>query len=272
MISQRNLSRLFHEGEIVYWCHNCGGYRYAVHFGMVDIQYDGGGVNVNYLVPRERRRVNEIPIDEFESEQRYKKLPKGWSCDTRLFEVTYDDFTDDEKSFGMNNNEVLSFIDDPEKIKEAYNRGYLVKKEKIFKGEIQAEITKDGYRIVKGYPMWQPYDPYYVTIHPSQLFDTYEEAKKIVDDNIAEFNRQAELSDYDWAVEQIDKTLDVMRISHRYTEREIQRYREFILDLDRVEDIQTKYCEGGIQWKYIKNTRWKHIELGVDVEELKSRT
>ena len=42
---------------------------------MVDIQYDGGGVNVNYLVPRERRRVNGIPIDEFESEQRYKKLP-----------------------------------------------------------------------------------------------------------------------------------------------------------------------------------------------------
>lgn len=77
MDNRRNLSKIFHEGEIVYWCHNYGGYRYAVHFGMVDIQYDGGTVDVNYLVPRERRRVNGIPIDEFESEQRYKKLPKG---------------------------------------------------------------------------------------------------------------------------------------------------------------------------------------------------
>lgn len=263
--------KIFHNGDIVYWCHQKG-YNYSVHFGIVDLQYDGGTVDVDYLVPRERRRVNGIPIDEFENEDKYKKLPKGWSYDTELFKVTYDDYTAEEIDFGMTNNETQTFITNPKKIKEAYDKGYLVKKKTIFRGIIEADITTNGYRIIKTYPRWGERVICHVSINPYQLFSTYEEAKKIVDDNKAEFIRQSELSDYDWSVEQIDKTLEHYKILTHCSDREIQRYRKFILDLDNVEDIDTRVSLGNIQWKYCKNQRWNNIELGVDIEALNSKS
>ena len=51
---------------------------------MVDEQFSDAIV-IDYLVLRERRLVNGIPIDEFESETKYKKLPKGWRYNTKLF-------------------------------------------------------------------------------------------------------------------------------------------------------------------------------------------
>lgn len=77
----------FESGEIVFWCHQCG-YKYSVHYGMVDEQYKFD-VYIDYLAPRERRRIYSdyikgIPIDEFNTEQRFHKLPKNWSYDTKL--------------------------------------------------------------------------------------------------------------------------------------------------------------------------------------------
>ena len=88
----------FNQGDIVYWCHCDGGGEYSVHYGMVDEQFSDA-VCIDYLAPRERRRVDGIPIDEFQSEQRYRKLPKGWTYNTRLFEISYDPLTEEEIAF-----------------------------------------------------------------------------------------------------------------------------------------------------------------------------
>lgn len=241
----------FNPGDIVYWCHQ-NGHEYSVHYGMVDEQFSDA-VCVDYLASRERRRVDGIPIDEFQSEQRYRKLPKGWSYDTKLFEITYDPLTEEEIAFTID-------IANPESIKSAYDKGFLVKDSTIYHGNIETEITKDGFRIIKKYPMWQHHINH-VSIRPDKVYLTYKEAKKEVDDNIAEFHRQASLSDYDWSVEQIDKTLRNYKIVNDATDEEIKQYKDWLLAMDNVEDIETRMFDCNIQWKYWKNKKWNYIEL-----------
>ena len=243
------MGKRFNNGDIVYWCHQ-NGYKYEVHYGMVDEQFSDA-VIVDYLAPKETRKVNGIPIDKFESETKYKKLPKGWTYNTKLYEITYDN--EEFKNIKVD-------ITNPESIKEAYNKGYLIKKEKIFSGIIEADITKDGYRIVKKYPLFHR-NITTVSIRPEKLYFTYEEAKQEVDKNIAEFERQLNMSDYEWSVEQIDKTLDGWQSLYGVSDETKQLYRNWLLNMDNVEDIEIRLINGGIQWKYTNKKKWSNIEL-----------
>lgn len=248
---RKGFEKRFNSGDIVYWCHR-EGYKYSVHYGMVDEQFSDA-VIIDYLEARERRVVNGIPMNKFESESRYKKLPKGWSYDTKLYEITYEDLTQAEKAFVFD-------IKNPMCIKEAYDKGYLVKSSTIYHGIIDSEITKDGYRIVRKYPIYQ-YHIDYVSIRPDKVYFTYEEAEKEVNDNVNEFNRQANLSDYDWSVEQIDKTINNWKNYHDASDKEAEDYRNWLIAMENVEDIETRISGGQIQWKYWKNKRWNNIEL-----------
>ncbi len=244
-------SNTFHEGDIVYWCHYEGNADYSVHWGMVSDQFSDA-VIVDYLEPRERRLINGVPIDEFE-DNKYHKLPKGWTYNTDLYDIKYTEFRKEEKSFKWD-------IKNPEIIKDAYNKGYLVKSGTIFHGVIEAEITKEGYRIVKKYPYWK-YHIDYVSIRPDKVYFNYDEADKEVQANINEFKRQAELSDYDWSVEQIDKTLGRWKNLTSASDLEVQQIRDFLLGMKNVENIKTRLFGGNVQWKYWKNKKWLNIEV-----------
>lgn len=245
----------FENGDIVYWCHSEGCGRYCVKFGMVDEQFSDA-VIIDYIVPRERRLVNGIPIDKFNSEDKYRKLPKGWSHDSKLYEITYEPLTEEEIALTDFN----TIIKTPSLLKQLYSKGYFVKDSTIFHGEIQADITKEGFRIRKYYPMWKHHIDH-VSIVPSKVYFIFEEAEKEVKANIAEFYRQAALSDYEWSVEQIDKTLDRYKIIADVTENEIQQYREWLLNISNVEDIETRIFNGNVQWRYCTKERWNYIEL-----------
>lgn len=245
-INKRKQKR-FNKGDIVYWCHRRG-HEFSVHWGMVYEQFSDA-VCIDYLSPKERRLVNGIPIDEFESETRYKKLPKGWSYDTKLFEITYDD----SENYSID-------ITNPTSIKEAYQKGYLVEDYKIFHGVIEAEITDKGYRIVKKYPSGLHHISS-VSIRPDRLYTTYEEAKKEVVANVAELIRQSNLTDEEWSIEQIDKTLNRWQRVYGATDELKNQYRDWLLAMGNVEDIETRLYDGNVQWKYWKNKRWNNIEL-----------
>ena len=249
---KQGFEKRFKNGDIVYWCHSEGNGRYKVKSGMVDEQFSDAVV-IDYLVPRERRLVNGIPIDEFESQTKYKKLPKGWTYNTSLFEITYSDLTEEETLYKF-------CIEKPETIKQAYELGYLVKDCTVFHGVIEEEITKEGYRIVKNHPMWRHHIDH-VSIRPDKVYFTYEEAKNEVDKNVKEFERQLSLTDYEWSVEHICKNLDIFKAIHGLPERDIDSYREFILGMDNVENIKTRIYQGQIQWKYEDNKRWNYIEI-----------
>ena len=241
----------FKEGDIVCWCHSDGNAKYSVHYGRVDTQFSDVVV-VDYLAQRERRLIDGVPIEEFESEDKYRKLPKGWSYDTQLFEISYRDFPEYDG--------VSISIKDPSAIKDAYERGMLVKDSTIFHGTIETDITKEGFRVIKKYPMWQHHIDH-ASILPTKLYLTYDEARKEVDANIAEFMRQAALSDYDWSVEKIDKTLGFWKYMSDATDNEVKTYRDWLLARDKVEDIEVRLFGGNIQWKYCKNKKWMNIEI-----------
>lgn len=243
--------KVFNEGDIVYWCHNLGNGKYEVKFGRVDKQF-GDVVVIDYLETRDRRLVNDVPIKEFKDEQRYRKLPKGWNYNTELVKFSYSPLSEEEFVLVID-------ITNPKSIKEAYEKGYLVKAEENFHGNIEAEITKEGYRIIKKYTAWSHHINY-ISINPWKVYFTYDEAKKEVDDNIAEFTRQASLSDYEWSVEQIDKTLNRYKTLYSANEDQIQAIRDFLLGLDKVEDVEVRLHDGNIQWKYWKNKKWLNVE------------
>lgn len=248
---QTGFEKRFNQGDIVYWCHNTNGH-YIVKYGMVDEQFSDAVV-IDYLVPRERRLVNGIPIDEFESETKYKKLPKDWTWDTKLYNITYAVLPTEERDYFWN-------ISKPETIKKAYEKGYLVKDCTIFHGNIEDEITNQGYRIVKKYPMWKHHIDH-VSIRPDKVYFTYEIAFEEADKLNKEIKRQASLTDYEWSVEQIEQTLWKWKALSGLSEEEMETYKEWLLNMENVEDIETRIYGGQIQWKYANKKRWNDIEL-----------
>lgn len=239
--------KIFQKGDVVYWCHQKG-YEYEVHYGIVD-QHFSDAVIIDYLEVKERRRINGIPISEFTNEHKYKKLPKEWSYSYRLFEITYDDIEN-----------ITIDITNPSDIKSAYNKGFLVKKSQIFHGNIEADITKEGYRIIKKYPQYINHIVS-TSVRPDKVYDNYKQAEEDVLKNRTEFERQLSLSEYEWSVEQIDKVLDRWQFIYDISNKEKLKYREWLLELDNIEDVETRLFDGNIQWKYFKHKKWSNIDL-----------
>ena len=114
--------KIFTNGDIVYWCKYSGRGVYDVEWGMVYAQY-ADTVIIEYLSVMETRMVDGIPIEKFADEPKFKrlrKLPKDWTYSTRLFEITHRLLP-----------EYKLDVTDPENIKDAYAKGFLVKKETI---------------------------------------------------------------------------------------------------------------------------------------------
>lgn len=249
----------FSKGDIVYWCEREGG-RYTVRFGVVEDQYSDG-VYINFLELRERRRIDGIPLDEFRKTchlAKYKKLPKDWSYDTLLYELTFDPWLPEEEQLVKELK-----ITDPKQIKEAYDRGILVEKEKIFKGDIYTDITNEGYKIMTKYSLWGKYEPKSEVVRSDKVYFTCEEAIAERDTKIAELKRQTALFDEEWSLEQIEK--DVRRYLHIYfgvlalEQDKVDKYMNFFKELPKVEDIETRLFGGMLQWKYYKNKTWKNV-------------
>ena len=45
------------------------------------------------------------------------------------------------------------------------------------------------------------------------------------------------------------------------SDKERIKYREWILGMKNVVDIETRIFDGNVQWKYWKNKKWNYIEL-----------
>lgn len=245
--------KVFKAGDIVYWCKR-DGCKYIVTFGRVDEQIYQF-VYIDYLEIDDRRLVSsayfkDVPIKEFQSEPSFHKLPKGWSFDTKLYQISESVFSKEERKAIKETK-----ISDKDKIIDLYNRGILVKREAC-RAVIEEEITKDGYRIIKRFCEDLPSQ---ISLDTTGVYGSYEEAKKEADENNQEFIRQSQLSDYEWSVEQIDKTIAMWAGMYDRTDREIAECREFLLALERVEDVETRVANRSLQWKYTDRKRWSAV-------------
>jgi len=247
---EKGFKKRFNKGDIVYWCSFDHTGKYYVKWGMVDEQFSDA-VCIDLLEVFERRCINDIPIDKFEDDK-YHKLPKGWTYNTELYQLTYV-VPDKYKGYKVD-------ITSPESIKQAYTDGFLVKSDTIFHGDIDTDITKQGYKIVKKYPYYMNCETH-TSIRSDKVFFTYAEAKKEADANNAEIIRIANLSDYDWSVEQIDNTLNMWQKICGATDEEKQKYRDWILKLKNIENVEVRDSCGNIEWKYCDKKKWHGITL-----------
>ena len=233
-------------------------HKYDISFGVVIAHFAGEVMLQKYDV-NSPRIINGIPEKEFETPSRWQKFPKGWTYNTKLINIEYENFdyvqgVYHEKNLIMNNSD---------NIKKLIDDGILIKVNDKDYCRFETEIDKkNGWRIVRKYNV-QDYHPSTVTVRFDKVYSTYAEAKKIINDIRAEWKRQAALSDREWSIEQIDKTLNHWQQVYRVSDEQKQKCRDWILELKDIENVEVKLSHGFIQWKYIKNKRWSTIELSV---------
>lgn len=250
-MSELNINHKEHPiGSVVYFIKQRG-YDNEVSFGIVEEHYpDVICLQLYELI--DTRLINGIPIKDFITPTRWCKLPRGWSYDTKLFDITYGEYPCDPRNYRFSN---------PDDILKGIKDGVLVKVQDNDHANINSEIdSKQGWRIRREYPAYE-YHPTYATIQYSKVYNSYDDAIKVIEDYKAELKRQSELSEYDWLVEQIDKELNRWAYMCSISEEDKQKYRDWIMSLERVEDIEIRIFENNIQWKYWKNKKWMNIVL-----------
>ena len=255
----------FKNGDIVYWCRYVKG-KCHIHFGMVDTQYSDA-VCIDLLVPKDFRTIEGVPIEEWTPDNRERKLPVGWTYDTRLFQYGYIQRMPQryERFICGLINEKDSSLKDKAGIADSYKKGYLVKSKDRCHLVIKDEIGKGTYTLKVKYSRQEGYANGYggidcISVKPDKVYETYEEALKEKNEYEAEFRRIQSLSDLDWSVEQIDNTLERWTGVYCVPDTIKNKYREFLLSLSDLENVEVRIFNKDIQWKYWRNSRWRNIE------------
>lgn len=252
---------LFPIGSFVFWLSNyspsdssiCLGGRYYLCFGEV-IEHYSGQTTVQLYDYKERRIIEGVPANEFETPTRWQKLPKGWTYNTELMHITFEPF--DENKNVLRVNGTLT----EEVIRKAIENGILVKVQENDYGRFETEIDKHkGWRIIRNYN--GKYHPTYLTVQFRDLCKTAEEVKAKYDEIEKEFERQVALSDVEWSIEQIDHTLDRWAGIYNIPNDTKQIYRDYILQFDKIEDVEVRIMSGHIEWKHWDKKRWSKINL-----------
>ena len=244
----------FQSGDVVYWVgrRRHSPYEYYVDYGIVDEEFSDA-VCIDRLHIRDNRYINDIPYKEFPSVTKWQKLSKGWTYNTELFEMEW------------RNNDwaVLNTlrIDNPEDIKKALELGILVYLKDYDQTVPHSEVSnKLGWRIIKAHDDSSYVYPH-VTLQKDKAFKTYTEAQAVIEAQETEWKRQSELTDEEWSIEQIDHDLQRWAKIYSKSPEEVQKVRDFLLGMDKIEDIETRVFDEDFQWKYWKNKKWRTVVL-----------
>lgn len=249
-IEMDKTNRALKIGTVVFYISGSIGKR-TIEFGTIDFHYPGAVHLSLYDLPR-KRAIDGVPIDQIHFPTPFKKLPKNWTYDTELYKVTYlpcpPEVAEEAKHLSPRK---------AEDIRRAIDIGFLVNRRDVDYSNIETNFSKgDGWQIVKRYapfstPLLNIYKPTF------EIYQTYEEAEEVVKAEERQLKIESEMSDEEWSIYQIDRTL--AKISMPETDRE--KYRSFLLSLDKIEDVVVRLSDGIIQWKYDKNKRWNNIEV-----------
>ena len=245
----------FQSGDVVYWVerHRQPPYEYYIDYGIVDEEFSDA-VCVERLHIRDHRFIDNIPYNDFPQFTRWKKLPKGWTYNTKLFEI---EWRSDKDWSALGNLK----INKPEDIKTALKDGIIIYLKDYDQTVPHSEIDRKlGWRIRKEHDNSTYIYPH-VTLQKDNAFKTYAEAKAVIDAQEAEWKRQSELTNEEWSVEQIDHDLQRWAKIYSKSPEEVQKVRDFLLGMDKVEDIETRVFGEDFQWKYWKNKKWRTVVL-----------
>lgn len=241
-------------GDIVFWC-GYGEYngvvwpRYEVKWGKIE-SFGLHCTHIEMYELRNRMIIDGVSIWDWQPDGKKKKLPKGWTYNTRLFDIDYEPISDNFKNARMDSPEDLQMlIDEKVFIRVKDNINY----------HPEAEISKDGWELVRRSD--EKYKPTYIELRNDRLYSTYAEAKAEVDAKYAEFQRQAELSDEEWSKEKILETINRwVSIYGLPSQERYEKIYDFLMNHERVEDVEVRIYMRHLQWKYDKNKKWLDVE------------
>ena len=237
-------------GTVVFYIEKHG-HEWKVEFGTVEEHYTSE-ICIQLYDFADTRLINGVPANEFVTPTKWKKLPKGWNYNTKLFECSDIELPAIAKTLNPTK------TDD---ILTAIKEGILVKVQNIDYCHFRTEIdSKKGWRIIREYPMME-HHPTYISLRPYECFRTYEAAQKIIDTHMKELERQANLTDLEWSIEQIDNNIGRFSKLYNLTQEEKERLRNRIMEIDNLEDVETRITSGGFQWKYLNTVRWMTVDF-----------
>lgn len=243
MLSKQDRKRYNH-GDIVYVLERIPyDGDFSIKTCMVDEEFSDR-VALVFVSPKDSRLINGIPIYDFQPTRR-KKLSRYWEAEA-LYYLTYD-YDLDEAA-----NKIK--INDKKAIKKGIENGVLVVDTPRL--SIQTDIDKDGYSVfVQRVNRDRTSGMYY----RHEIYDTYEEALKAKEANMAELKRQSELTDEEWAKEHIEETISRYVKLYDISYKEVERIKDMIYGLDKIEDVDVRIANGFIQWKYYNKKRWNTV-------------
>lgn len=234
-------------GAIVYYVKK-NGHHWHVDFGTV-IEHYANTICLQLYDFYDARLIEGIPVKDFVTPTRWLKLPKDWTYDTRLFKIGFDESKYDD----------ILCAKKPSSIKKAIEGGLLVKVQDNDYAKFEAEIdSKKGWRIIRKY---DEKHPTCTSIRFDQVYSSWEAAYAVCEAHIAELERQKNMTDEEWSIEQIDKVLDHWAYTCVLPDDTVEKYRDWIMKLEHLEDVEVRQLGNLIQWKYWKNKRWCNIEL-----------
>ena len=244
-------------GDIVYFVdYDWRSDHWSVKFGIVDYT-NNGNTSVDLICPADYRYVNGVPIDQFESETEWHKLPKGWSYNTQLSRIETRTPKEAAEFYKM------ARVDNPNDIKEGLSKGYLIKVRDRFNGYVGDEVDRHkGYRTIKTYQSWTlnyaSQTKTNVRMPDRELFDTYAEAIAHKEELIAARNQLLNQTDEQFSREEIEKDLRLLPESVRETYR--QGIEKIVADTP-IEFVVTKRKDGKLLWRDEREKcGWKEVE------------
>ena len=256
-----NRVEVFEPGSVMFWVgREWHSHNPIVKYGLVVQQFASETI-LDYLKLRNNTVIvcadypDGVDWDDFRNTYTYHKLPKGWDINTPLYTLKEKDpdLYQKVRHYPINTAGIL----------QAYHDGILAVPTLHQFDHLDTNITKDGYQVIMKGPYYGEDSRTGETVPNSKLYRTFEEATKEQDEILAEYKRQASLTDYEWSVEQIDKVLGLWKYMTSVSQEQYDNVRSRLLAMKNVEDLVVRHGISGLQWKYEKNSRWNNIEPDV---------
>lgn len=229
-----------------------------VNFGILNYIDESDRASFCLLDIREDRIVSSeyvppTPIDKFQTEEVWHKLPKDWSYKTKLFDIS-SDLTQTEHELLRNLK-----ITNKEDVYEAFDNGLITLAKNKFQGVVEAEIVRNaGWRLVKRYQSWTitygTPSKAYRSAHIARVFYTYEEAVFKLNEINKEGEEELLLTDKMWSWKEIEKVLKF------FSFEDAAKYRKKLEEMPNIEDLEVRKRNNALEWRYFNKTNWEKLE------------
>lgn len=253
-------------GDIAYWVEreSCIHYNgFWVKFGIVDEVWKDCYV-VNYLVPYEEVVITVdseshnfktfAEMQDFINNMSYRKLPKGWTYNTKLFTWST-----------VNPIKVEGSIKNPEDVKKAFECGALIRSRmKVTNAGFPDDIIeKQGWKLrintTFGRNSSNTYTQGDIPLDKYYTFSTWEDAEKFAKILREEKEWSANLTDSEYTeiriLRVLNKAQEKIFGENALTAEEAKRIYKFMIKQKRFDEIECRWYKG-FQWRYYDSKKW----------------